>query len=117
MLVNSGGTWVPAVDLYETPERFVLYVDLPGIAKENIDIGIHERLVVISGLRRDPEKGCAAERLEIRTGRFEREIELPESIDMTGVEALLKDGVLRLTLPRTRGSRIAVAIDKPDGDS
>ncbi|NLP05499.1 Hsp20/alpha crystallin family protein [Candidatus Fermentibacteria bacterium] len=106
-----GAAWSPAVDLYETPDSYILYVDLPGIPRDRIEIRVQQRSVLIRGVRGDPERGRAADRLEIRTGRFEREVDLPGRIDASGASAVMRDGVLRIVLPRESSESVSIDIE------
>lgn len=109
-----GAAWTPAVDLYETPDSYILYVDLPGIPRDRIELRVQQRSVLIRGVRGEPERGRAADRLEIRTGRFEREVDLPGRIDASGASAVMKDGVLRIVLPRESSESVTIGIEGED---
>ena len=103
--------WTPAVDLYETADEYVLTAELPGLTREQIDIHAEERRIVIRGARGvDPGRDIPCEqyhRVERGHGRFSRAFSLPESIDVDGVTADLKDGILTVAIPkaRDRGTR------------
>jgi HSP20 family protein len=96
--------WTPPVDLYETAEEYVLTAELPGLAREQIDIHAEERRVVIRGARGvDPGRTIPCEqyhRVERGHGRFSRTFSLPEIIDVDAIRAELKDGILTVTLPK-----------------
>ena len=107
--------WTPAVDLFETAGEFVLTAELPGLRREEIDIHVEDSRIVIRGERAGgPGADVPCEqfhRVERGHGRFSRAFVLPEPIDIDGVSADLKDGVLTVTIPKTadRGvRRIAV---------
>jgi HSP20 family protein len=100
--------WTPPVDLYETPAAFVLTAELPGLARDAIEIHAEESRVVIRGERAGGPVPCEQfHRVERGHGRFQRAFMLPEPIDVDGVSADLKDGLLTLTIPKAggRGSR------------
>ena len=103
--------WTPPVDLYETADEYVLTAELPGLSREQIDIHAEERRIVIRGARGvDPGRHIPCEqyhRVERGHGRFSRAFSLPESIDVEGVTADLKDGILTVAIPkaRDRGTR------------
>ena len=103
--------WTPPVDLYETADEYVLTAELPGLTREQIDIHAEERRIVIRGARSaDPGRDIPCEqyhRVERGHGRFSRAFSLPESIDVDGVTADLKDGILTVAIPkaRDRGTR------------
>jgi HSP20 family protein len=106
--------WTPPVDLYETAEEYVLTAELPGLAREQIDIHAEDRRVVIRGARGvDPGRTIPCEqyhRVERGHGRFSRTFSLPEIIDVEAIRAELKDGILTVTLPKA-GDRTTRRID------
>ena len=108
------GEWTPAVDVYETPERIVIAAEIAGVRRDEVSIEVEGEILTLRG-RRPPERaGVAAEsyrRMEVPSGAFERSCRLPVAVAEASVEAVLRDGVLTVTLPRhppARGRRIAV---------
>ncbi len=100
--------WTPPVDLFETAESFVLTAEVPGLAREHIEIHAEQGRVVIRGERVNGHVPCEQyHRVERGHGRFSRAFSLPEPIEIDQVAADLKDGVLTVTLPKAagRGSR------------
>jgi HSP20 family protein len=104
--------WTPPVDLYETAATFVLTAEVPGLSREQIDIQAEESRVVIRGERATGQVTSEQfHRVERGHGRFSRAFMLPEPIDVDGVTADLKDGLLTLTIPKAAGRgtrRVAV---------
>jgi HSP20 family protein len=104
--------WTPPVDLYETAATFVLTAELPGLTRDEIDIQAEESRVVIKGERTTGQVASDQfHRVERGHGRFSRAFMLPEPIDVEGVTADLKDGLLTLTIPKAGGRgarRVAV---------
>lgn len=95
--------WTPPVDLYETSGGFVLTAELPGLCRDDIDIHAEESRVIIRG-ERDGHVPCEQyHRVERGHGRFSRAFLLPEPIDIEGVMADLKDGLLTVTIPKAGG--------------
>jgi len=103
--------WTPPVDLYETATEFVLTAELPGLARQDIEIQADEFRVLIRGARPAAPNGdlpCEQyHRVERGHGRFSRAFVLPEAIDIERVSADLKDGLLTVTMPKAldRGVR------------
>ena len=100
--VRSTGRWMPAVDIHETDDAYILEADLPGLTKKDIDVKVVEDRVTISGERKredkSDEKGyCRTERAE---GSFERSFRLQGGIDGGNVEARFENGVLSVKLPK-----------------
>jgi len=109
--------WTPPVDLYETPTEYVLTAELPGLARDQIDIHAEDSRIVIRGARGGTNHGrhipCEQyHRVERGHGRFSRAFTLPEPIDVNAIVAELKDGVLTVTMPTSpdrSARRIAVS--------
>jgi HSP20 family protein len=103
--------WTPPVDLYETATDYVLTAEIPGLAREQIEIQAEESRIVIRGARAaGPDRDIPCEqyhRVERGHGRFSRAFSLPEPIEVNGVTADLKDGVLTVIIPKAadRGTR------------
>ncbi len=103
--------WNPPVDLYETAAAFVLTAEVAGLSRSDIDIHAEESRIVIRGERsHGPVLNEQFHRVERGHGRFQRAFMLPEPIDVEGVSADLKDGLLTVTLPKA-GGRGARRID------
>jgi HSP20 family protein len=95
--------WAPAVDLQETAEDYVLTAELPGVAREDIDIQLREDRLTLSGVRRDRGVPCEQyHRLERGHGAFSRTFQLPVPVDADQVVADLRDGILTVTCPKAR---------------
>ena len=93
--------YVPRTDIYETGEALVLVADMPGVAPDGLDVTLEGRELTIRGRTRDvaPE-GYSPVHREYEAGDYERAFTLSEDIDAGKIEARLRDGVLRLTLPK-----------------
>jgi HSP20 family protein len=96
--------WNPPVDLYETADSFVLTAEVPGLAREQIEIHAEESRILIRGDRSGGHVPCEQyHRVERGHGRFQRAFALPEPIAVDSVAADLKDGLLTITLPKAGG--------------
>lgn len=93
--------WTPAVDVYETPHCWVVFVEVAGVRREDIDIQCHENSLVIRGERPLREGSPDAyHRVERAYGAFARRIEFADAIDRISVTAEFSDGLLTVTLPK-----------------
>jgi HSP20 family protein len=107
--------WTPPVDLYETATDFILTADLPGLSRDQIDVSVDDNRVIIRGERVGGPIDMPCEqfhRVERGHGRFSRSFALPDAVDVNGVSADLKDGILTVRIPKTRGrgaSRVSVS--------
>jgi HSP20 family protein len=96
--------WTPPVDLYETPDEYVLSAELPGLSRDQIEIHAEDSRITIRGARSaGPHRDIPCEqyhRVERGHGRFSRAFALPEPIEIDAISADLKDGVLTITIPK-----------------
>jgi HSP20 family protein len=83
----------------------VLRVELPGVKKDDIDIQLAGRRVVVRAERKESERKGLLRRTTRTTGRYFLEAVLPGEIDPEGVEAVLEDGVLTIRVPKPEGQR------------
>jgi HSP20 family protein len=93
--------WKPPVDLHETADEYVLTAEVPGLARDAIEIQFHDGRLTISGVR-EP-RTCTYEqfhRVERGHGAFSRSFQLPFPIDADAIRADLLDGVLTVTCPK-----------------
>jgi len=111
---ESGGTFLPPVDILETKSEVILRAELPGVDKEAIDIQIEGDSLVLKGERRF-EKEVDQEnyfRMECSYGTFQRAFTLPSSIKKDEVNASFNQGVLEIRLPKeSREKQIQVKVD------
>lgn len=113
---EQDSAWTIPVDVYRTENEIVVECDVPGARVEDLGIEVRGGWLVLEGERRSPEKVARAYRLERRRGSFARRIELPPDVDTDGIEATMKTGVLRISLPlRSAGQRRRVAVQS-EGD-
>jgi HSP20 family protein len=101
----NGGTlrrWMPAMDLIETEDHFVLRADLPGMSEEDVNLEVEERVLTISGERKaeHTETKEGYHRVERAFGSFSRSLTLPEGIDAEAVTASFDRGVLEVRIPK-----------------
>jgi HSP20 family protein len=96
------GTWMPAVDIHETEDGYVVKADLPGIKKEDIQIDLKDSTLTLKGEKKFEQKVSKDNyiRTERAYGTFVRSFTLPHNVDSEKIKASYKDGVLELTLPK-----------------
>jgi HSP20 family protein len=110
MLGSLGGeaaAGLPAMDVRETDEAYVVELDMPGVKPDDIDVTLERQSLVIRaryGVEREAEQGRWLLR-ERSSGSFIRSVVLPEAIDAEAVTSSFENGELRLTLPRSREGR------------
>jgi HSP20 family protein len=99
--------WAPAVDILEDEKEYLIKVELPEVAKEDVKVTVEGGTLTLSGERKaeKEEKGRKYHRVERFYGRFERSFSLPEDAEAGRVNAEYKDGVLRVHLAKSEKSR------------
>jgi HSP20 family protein len=104
---SSRDVWTPAVDMYEGDEAFTLTAELPGFSKDDVQVEIKDNRLTLRGERkREAEvKEAHYHRVERVYGAFQRSIRLPAMVDADKAEAVFKDGVLKLTLPKAEEAK------------
>jgi HSP20 family protein len=103
----TASTWSPAVDIFETPDSIVMKAELPGVRRENIDIQVRENILTLKGERRF-EREVNDEnflRMERSYGTFQRAFSLPAVIQQDKIRAVLKDGVLEVSMPKAEEAK------------
>ena len=101
------GGWLPAVNVSETTDNLVIEAELPGMESKDIDISLLGDVLTIKGEKRheSEDKGQHWHRVERSHGRFTRSFRLPVAIAADKVAADYKNGVLRVTLPKSEHSK------------
>jgi HSP20 family protein len=111
--------WIPAMDLVETEDHFVLKADLPGLSEGDVSLEVEDNVLTVSGERKaeheDKREGYV--RVERAYGSFRRSLTLPEGIDPEGVSASFDKGVLEVRIPKPEARkprRVAIQVgDRP----
>lgn len=101
------GPWSPPVDIFETHDRVVLRVDLPGVARDEFEVRVEEGVLVLRGHRRSPGEARPEDmhRSERPHGPFMRSFSLPQGIDQAAIRAFHRNGVLEIVLPRIQEAK------------
>ena len=94
----------PVVDIYENTDEILLHADMPGVAKEDITVNVDNGKLSIMGMRR-VTGGGAANWAEFGDVEYTRVFSVPQAIDVGKVNAELRDGVLRLHLPKSEAAK------------
>ena len=110
---NPVSDWVPAVDIVEEKERFVLRADVPGVSAEDIDVSMDKGVLTVSGERHNEtvSEDEGFRRVERSHGRFLRRFTLPDTADAERITARSGNGILEVSIPKqpaVQSRRIAV---------
>lgn len=112
-----GGSWAPAVDIYEQDNNIVLKAELPGLDPKDVDIRLENNTLTLQGERKlDTEvKRESYHRVERSYGTFTRSFTLPAVVDQQNIKADYREGVLRVTLPKreeAKPKQISISVGK-----
>jgi len=93
--------WMPAMDVYETDEKVVVTVELPGMRAEDVEVSVEDATLTVSGSREfsSEVEQESYHRIERRYGAFSRAVTLPPQVDTSKVDARCSDGVLTIQIP------------------
>ena len=107
--------WIPAMDLVETEDHFVLKADLPGLTEQDVHIDVEDDVLTVSGERKseheDKREGYV--RVERSYGGFRRSLTLPEGVEPEAVTASFDRGVLEVRIPKPeqrKPRRVAIQV-------
>jgi HSP20 family protein len=110
------GEWSPVIDVLEGKDELIVKVEVPGIEPKDINLTLAEQILTVSGEKKyeKEEKDEKFYRVERAMGAFSRSVRLPIPVDISKVTALFKNGLLTVTLPKTKevkGTTIPIKID------
>jgi HSP20 family protein len=103
--------FVPHADIYETNDTILVVADMPGVDENSVNITLEQNVLTINGYAAlvEPE-GYRLGYAEYRVGDYQRQFTLSDQIDRDKIEATVKDGVLRLHLPKVRPTAKKIAV-------
>jgi HSP20 family protein len=100
--------YLPAFDISEKEDEYVVKAELPGIDVKDLDIQFSNGLLTVKGQKKQEkeDKGENYHRIERRYGSFQRSFRIPDNIQEDKIGANYKDGILTLTLPKDAGGKV-----------
>lgn len=105
------GTWSPAVDVLETEDSYILFAELPGVRRDDIQLQVRDRRLELSGRRQMLGESRHFLRMERSYGFFRRTFELGSPVEADGITAAFDQGVLRVLVPKRTGGAAPAAPD------
>ncbi|HEY0553113.1 MAG TPA: Hsp20/alpha crystallin family protein [Thermoanaerobaculia bacterium] len=96
------GTWSPAVDVLETEGAYLLFAELPGVRRDDIQLQVRDRRLELSGRRQTLGENRNFLRMERSYGPFRRTFDLGEPVEVDAIAAAFEAGVLRVHLPKRK---------------
>lgn len=110
-LEDKGHDFTPSCDILESEKHYKVLLDLPGLTKKDINIGLKEHVLTVKGERTDElSEEESYRRQERRNGVFSRSFALPENVNVSEVDARFRNGVLTITMPKTEKGKESKSI-------
>jgi HSP20 family molecular chaperone IbpA len=99
--------YTPRTDIYETHEDIVVLADMPGVHDQNVDITLEQNTLILNGfVEASPHDGHSLTYGEYGIGDYYRQFTLPNAVDREAISATMKNGVLKLVLPKSTGAKL-----------
>jgi HSP20 family protein len=110
-------SWIPAMDVVENENEYVLRADLPGLSEGDVNVELDDNVLRISGERKSEheEKTDGYYRVERATGRFSRSLTLPEGVSADGIQANFDNGVLEVHIQKPeerKPQKVAISVGR-----
>ena len=107
--------WIPAMDVTETDEQYVLRADLPGLSEDDVNVELDDNVLTISGERKSEheQRNEGFYRVERASGSFRRSLTLPEGVDADAIQASFDSGVLEVRIPKpeqTKPRKVQISV-------
>lgn len=101
--------WMPAMEIVEKDDAFVVTAEVPGINAKDVDISIDDSVLTLSGEKKEEKEegkeGSKFHMWERRYGSFRRSFTLPQAVEADRITAKATDGILTVTLPKTKKAK------------
>lgn len=104
------GTWAPAVDVLETEDAYLIFAELPGVRRDDIQLQVRDRRLELSGRRQTLGESRNFLRMERSYGPFRRTFDLGVPVDVDSIAAAFEAGVLRVHVPKRQAGGVQVEI-------
>jgi HSP20 family protein len=104
------GTWSPSVDVIETEDAYLLFAELPGVRREDVQLQVRDRRLELSGRRQALGENRNFLRMERSYGPFRRTFDLGAPVDSEGITAAFEQGVLRVEVPKRAAGAVRVSV-------
>lgn len=112
---RTGKIFVPAVDIYETREAMVIVADMPGVDENNVEVNLEKNVLTIYGhVEPTAPAGHTLAYAEYALGDYQRAFTISNAIDWEGISGVIKEGVLKLTLPKAGPAKATKIAVKPE---
>lgn len=115
-LASGNGAWLPAVDILESKDGYLLRAELPGMRREDFNLEVKDGTLTLSGERKFDEaaNGVQYHRVERTAGKFSRSFSLPQTVKSEEIKAAYRDGILEIHVPKAEEAKpkqISISVD------
>lgn len=112
----TAGMWLPAVDILESKDAYLIRAELPGMKKEDVTLEVNDGTLTLSGERKAEtlSNGVEVHRTERVNGKFSRSFYLPQTVKQDGIKATYRDGILEIHVPKAEEAKprqIAISVN------
>jgi len=116
--LGGARVWHPPTDVFETGDSIIMIVEISGLQEGDYELTFENRVLTVSGRRRDPGHKVAYHQMEIRYGKFRTRVYLPWPLQATdeGIHATYEDGFLRVELQKPEVRRVPVRIEGSESE-
>jgi HSP20 family protein len=98
--------FLPVTDIFETDQALTVVLEMPGVSKESVEVGVENDVLTINGqIDFSKYEGLQPLYVEYNIGNYSRSFQIPSKIDQDGIKAELKDGVITLVLPKAEKAK------------
>ena len=109
-ITGDSRVWVPAIDVVEQKDAYVLYAELPGVDASQVDISFEQNVLTIRGTKKSALETANEGELRVYaservTGSFERSVRMPEFVDGDGIHAEFTNGLLKIMVPKAQAAQ------------
>lgn len=100
--IESQASWSPSTDIYDSKEGYVVKMELPGVAKEDVNVEFKDNVLTITGERKDKKEVSRENYYNVESydGKFYRSFRFPDDVDAQKIDASMKNGVLELRVAK-----------------
>ena len=99
--VRPGRVFLPAVDIFETPQALVLVADMPGVDRKSVDVTVENNVLTVAGRAHlDAPDGYGLVGQEYGVGKYRRDFTLSNAVDTERIKARVQHGVVEVTIPK-----------------
>jgi HSP20 family protein len=109
------GTWAPAVDVLETEDAYLIFAELPGVRRDDIQLQVRDRRLELSGRRQAMGENRNFLRMERSYGPFRRTFDLEAPVEVDAISAAFEAGVLRVLIPKSKAGGVQLEIAEEGG--